>query len=127
MHFTFLCEICCIYLNVGVMQILETNANLKCSFLFYPTATRRTGSFNQGIYSENDYLISLNVCLFIHKNKHVFVKLQIYTLVPFEYTGWPRKNATTLIINFKDIIHKTELIFLFFYYVENSFPNKTTP
>ena len=24
-------------------------------------------------------------------------------------TGWPRKNATTLIINFKDIVNKTEL------------------
>ena len=28
------------------------------------------------------------------------------------YTGWPRKNATTLIVNFKDIITKTELIFI---------------
>ena len=28
------------------------------------------------------------------------------------YTGWPRKNATTLIVNFKDIINKTELIFI---------------
>ena len=27
------------------------------------------------------------------------------------YTGWPRKNATTLIVNFKDI-NKTELIFI---------------
>ena len=24
------------------------------------------------------------------------------------YTGWPRKNATTLIVNFKGIINKTE-------------------
>ena len=29
-----------------------------------------------------------------------------------DYTGWPRKNATTLIVNFKDIINKTELIFI---------------
>ena len=29
-----------------------------------------------------------------------------------EYTGWPRKNATTLIVNFKDIINKTELVFI---------------
>ena len=28
------------------------------------------------------------------------------------YTGWPRKNATTLIVNFKNIINKTELIFI---------------
>ena len=28
------------------------------------------------------------------------------------YTGWPRKNAATLIVNFKDIINKTELIFI---------------
>ena len=34
----------------------------------------------------------------------------IYSL--FIYTGWPRKNATTLIINFKDIINKTECIFV---------------
>ena len=28
------------------------------------------------------------------------------------YTGWPRKNVTTLIVNFKDIINKTESIFI---------------
>ena len=28
------------------------------------------------------------------------------------YTGWPRKNATTLIINFKDIGNKTDLFFI---------------
>ena len=28
------------------------------------------------------------------------------------YTGWPRKNAMTLIVNFKDIINKTELNFI---------------
>ena len=28
------------------------------------------------------------------------------------FTGWPRKNATILIVNFKDIINKTELIFI---------------
>ena len=27
-------------------------------------------------------------------------------------TVWPRKNATTLIVNFKNIINKTELIFV---------------
>ena len=27
------------------------------------------------------------------------------------YTGWPRKNATTSIINFKDIVNKTDLFF----------------
>ena len=34
------------------------------------------------------------------------------------YTMWPRKNATTLIVNFKDIINKMESIFLFYYYVK---------
>ena len=43
----------------------------------------------------------------------------------YSYTGWPRKNATTLIINFKDIVNQTD--FFFFYYVENSFSNKLTP
>ena len=28
------------------------------------------------------------------------------------YTGWPRKNSTTLIVKFKDIINNTELIFI---------------
>ena len=28
------------------------------------------------------------------------------------YTGWPRKNATTLIINFKDIVNQTDLFFI---------------
>ena len=26
----------------------------------------------------------------------------------FCYTGWPRKNVTTSIINFKDIVNKTD-------------------
>ena len=30
------------------------------------------------------------------------------------YTGWPRKNATTLIVNFKNIIDETELLFILF-------------
>ena len=29
------------------------------------------------------------------------------------YTGWPRKNATTLIVNFKDIINKNGFDFYF--------------
>ena len=37
------------------------------------------------------------------------------------YTGWPRKNAMTLIVNFKDIVNKTNLFL--FYWVENSFSN----
>ena len=32
---------------------------------------------------------------------------------PVDSTGWPRKNATTLIINFKDIVNKTNLFFYF--------------
>ena len=31
------------------------------------------------------------------------------------YTGWPKKNATTLIINFKDIVNKTIFFFFFFF------------
>ena len=30
------------------------------------------------------------------------------------YTGWPRKNATTLIVNFKNIVDETELFFFLF-------------
>ena len=30
------------------------------------------------------------------------------------YTGWPRKNTTTLIVNFKNIVNETELLFLFY-------------
>ena len=42
------------------------------------------------------------------------------------YIGWPKKNATTLIVNFKNIVDETELFFLF-YLVEHSFSNKMTP
>ena len=28
------------------------------------------------------------------------------------YTGWPRKNATTLIVNFKEIVNETSLFFI---------------
>ena len=34
--------------------------------------------------------------------------------------GWLRKNATTLIVNFKNIVDGTELLF---YLVEHLFPN----
>ena len=30
------------------------------------------------------------------------------------YTGWPRKNAITLIVNFKNIVDETELFFILF-------------
>ena len=30
----------------------------------------------------------------------------------FYYTGWLRKNATILIVNFKDIVNKTNLFFI---------------
>ena len=32
----------------------------------------------------------------------------------FFYTGWPRKNATALIVNFKNIVDETELFFILF-------------
>ena len=32
----------------------------------------------------------------------------------WEYTGWPRKNATTLIVNYKNIFDETELFFILF-------------
>ena len=41
-------------------------------------------------------------------------------------TGWPKKNATTLIVNFKNIINKMELIFCFIMWKTN-FSNKMTP
>ena len=43
------------------------------------------------------------------------------------YTGWPRKNATISIVNFKNIVDETELFFFFFYLVEHSCSNKMTP
>ena len=30
------------------------------------------------------------------------------------YTGWPRKNATTFIVNFMNIVDETELFFILF-------------
>ena len=50
----------------------------------------------------------------------VFLFSQISWVSPHEnfhfntqlYTGWPRKNATILIVNFKDIINKTEFVFI---------------
>ena len=32
----------------------------------------------------------------------------------YKYTGWPRKNATTLIVNFKNIVDETELFVILF-------------
>ena len=41
------------------------------------------------------------------------------------YTGWPRKNATTLIVNFMNIVDETSVFY--FYLVQHSFSNKMTP
>ena len=45
----------------------------------------------------------------IHPNK-MYIVLIIY--ITYIYTGWPRKNATTLIVNFKNIVNETELFFI---------------
>ena len=47
-----------------------------------------------------------------------FVVIQVYIhillLFIISYTGWPRKNATALIVNFMNIVDETEFfIFLF--------------
>ena len=55
-------------------------------------------------------------------SKRSFLQIYVYMY----YTGWPRKNATTLIVNFKNIVDETEL-FLFCFLVEHSFSNKMTP
>ena len=42
----------------------------------------------------------------------MYFKEQLYQY--YHYTGWPRKNATTLIdINFMNIVDETELFFYF--------------
>ena len=38
---------------------------------------------------------------------------KIYVFTTTNYTGWPRKNATTLIVNIKDIVNKNEFVFYF--------------
>ena len=48
-------------------------------------------------------------------------KMHAYT----HNTGWPRKNATTLIVNIKNIVDETELLFI--HLIEHSFSNKMTP
>ena len=45
-------------------------------------------------------------------NPHLGTYIYIYIYI-YVYTGWPRKNATTLIVNFKDIVNKTNLVFYF--------------
>ena len=35
-------------------------------------------------------------------------------VILYVYTGWPRKNATTLIVNFMNIVDETELFFILF-------------
>ena len=57
---------------------------------------------------------------FLYNNNTVTLLVQLFIALVFYpdimkhllYTGWPRNNATTLIVNFKDIINKTELIFI---------------
>ena len=39
------------------------------------------------------------------------------------YTGWPRKNATTLIVNFKDIVKKKKLLGRKFIFEQNDTVN----
>ena len=49
----------------------------------------------------------------------------IYVCSILLYTGWPRENATTLIVNFMNIVDETDCFL--FYLVEHSFSNKMTP
>ena len=48
----------------------------------------------------------------MNRNNNTLKSHENITLNKGDDTGWPRKNATTLIVNFKDIINKTELIFI---------------
>ena len=59
-------------------------------------------------------------------NFQVFCCKGVHTCIQTHYTGWPRKNATTLIVNFKNIVDETILVFIF-HFVEHSFSNKMTP
>ena len=47
----------------------------------------------------------------ISRHKRIYAVLQYFWVA---YTGWPRKNATTLIVNFKNIVDETELFFILF-------------
>ena len=43
------------------------------------------------------------------KSNHLCMQIHMQS-----YTGWPRKNATTLIVNLKNIVDETELFFNLF-------------
>ena len=44
----------------------------------------------------------------------MYFREQLYQYYMYHYTGWPRKNATTLIVNFMNIVDETELFFILY-------------
>ena len=69
--------------------------------------------------------LSVLQATFLHIKCHLLGGWLCEVAYLYPYAGWPRKNATTLIINFKDIVNKKCVFFLFFFnWVENSFSNK---
>ena len=68
------------------------------------------------MYNELCIIRKVNFVLY---NGALTLKMSNMVLDPFcdetlpIYTGWPRKNATTLIVNFKNIVDETELFFYF--------------
>ena len=49
-----------------------------------------------------------NKAHWFHSLVHALAMYQVFHYILSLYTGWPRKNATTLIVNFKNIVDETE-------------------
>ena len=50
-------------------------------------------------------IFDMNIKRIGSQNRNRMLKKKDWALYMY-YTGWPRKNATTLFVNFKDIINK---------------------
>ena len=106
-----------------VKTLLNNDFNLSISPLMYFKIFFSHSFIEFKLHVPFHFICTCDTVLYIYcyfkptvsKAKQSFINPLMVHVIWFCYTGWPRKNATTLIVNFKDIINKTELIFLFIY------------
>ena len=104
-------------LSFGLPKLIH---NCLCviytSIAYEISPMHKSYSTSQPSRIRDEILIAVNVCGFVlvigwcvQKNtRSKYTSIMQYVI----YTGWPRKNATTLIINFKDIVNKTDLFLI---------------
>ena len=87
---------------------------------------------SQSNLQKTTYMLFSNSIKIVHGDvlfNNVRIERVLHQLNFLDYTGWPRKNATILIVNFNDIVNKINLFFIvlggkFIYQQNDTMPTK---